>query len=143
MYQDLKDNYVENMLFSANPLQLIVIAYDKAIEFMELAIEAIDAGLDNIGNLIKKCEYITKATEAVAILHDSLNFEKGGQVAKDLSHFYRVILEGLLIANQKNDKELLHNMIMMLSGVKQAWEELERREYGAKSVATEKASPSV
>jgi len=32
-----------------------------------------------------------------------------------------VILEGLLIANQKNDKELLQNMIMMLSGVKQAW----------------------
>jgi hypothetical protein len=46
MYQDLKDSYVENMLFSANPLQLIIIAYDKAIEFMELAIEAIDAGLD-------------------------------------------------------------------------------------------------
>ena len=143
MYQDLKDSYVENMLFSANPLQLIIIAYDKAIEFMELAIEAIDAGLDNVDNLIKKCEYITKATEAVAILHDSLNFEKGGQVAKDLSNFYRVILEGLLIANQKNDKELRQNMIMMLSGVKQAWEELERREYGSKSVATEKAAPSV
>lgn len=132
MYQNLKDSYIENMLFSANPLQLIIIAYDKAIEFMELAIEAIDAGLDDINNLIKKCEYITKATEAVAILHDSLNFEKGGSVAKDLSYFYRTILEGLLIANQKNDKELLQNMIMMLSGVKKAWEELERREYGSK-----------
>lgn len=134
MYQNLKDSYVENMLFSANPLQLIIIAYDKAIEFMELAIEAIDGGLDDVDNLIKKCEYITKATEAVAILHDSLNFEKGGSVAKDLSYFYRTILEGLLIANQKNDKELLQNMIMMLSGVKKAWEELEKREYGSKSI---------
>ena len=134
MYQNLKDSYVENMLFSANPLQLIIIAYDKAIEFMELAIEAIDDGLDDVDNLIKKCEYITKATEAVAILHDSLNFEKGGSVAKDLSYFYRTILEGLLVANQKNDKELLQNMIMMLSGVKKAWEELEKREYGSKSI---------
>ncbi len=143
MYQDLKDSYVENMLFSANPLQLIVIAYDKAIEFMELAIEAIGDGLDNIDNLIKKCEYITKATEAVAILHDSLNFEKGGSVAQDLSYFYRTILEGLLIANQKNDKELLQNMIMMLSGVKKAWEEIERREYGSKSAEPEKAASSM
>ena len=132
MIEAYRDTYLENMILTANPIRAIVLIFEKAIESLENAKEAIENGLDKPENITKKCEGIFKTTQAITILLESLDMEKGKDVAKSFKEFYELILNGLIIANLKNDLTIINNIIMMLTGVKEAWEELEEREYGLK-----------
>jgi flagellar protein FliS len=57
-------------------------------------------------------------------LKASLDKNAGGDLAQDLSALYGYMCQRLLIANLKNDPAALDEVTELLSGLKEAWEQI-------------------
>ena len=112
---------LETRVASASPLQLINMMYESSVVALDQAIMFIEQG-----NIERKGALLSKA---IAIVDDglyaSLNFEKGGEIAKNLGELYRYITEQLLMANLQNDVERIKECIGLLKQLQSAWQELE------------------
>ncbi len=64
---------------TSNPVDMIIMLYDGAIEFLNKAVTGI-----NMKQLQIKLRYISKALAIVQELNNSLNMDAGGEVAVDL-----------------------------------------------------------
>jgi len=109
--------YLKTQVETASPLEQVILLYEKAVSLMRDALDAIEKQ-----DVHRKVEAITKADRIIRYLNATLDMEKGGEVAKALREFYDTVLTALIIANGKNDKEVLRNAIMMLETVKEGWE---------------------
>ena len=92
--------YRQTQAQTAAPGELVVMLYRGAARFVASAIDAIDrkdiqAAHDNL----------VRAQAVITELHDSLNVERGGEVAQNLAQIY-VYLQGRLIeANLRKDAQ--------------------------------------
>lgn len=123
MYKAI-NNYLENEIKNATPLELILMLYNKSLFCLKIAKKAIKQGLNNPENLKKKAENIGKATEIISHLQACLNFEKGGEIAKNLNDIYNILLSELIRANLENNIEILQKTIETLENLKKAWEDI-------------------
>ncbi|QER41851.1 flagellar export chaperone FliS [Thermodesulfobacterium sp. TA1] len=117
-------NYLENQVKNADPLDLVIMLYGKAIACLKISKNTIEAGLNTPEDVKKKAENLSKATEIIAYLQGSLNFEKGGEIAKNLNEVYQTLLNELLVANSRNDVQKIADSIEVLEKLKKTWEEL-------------------
>ncbi len=122
------NNYLENQVKNANPLEHVVMLYSKALSCLKVAKKAIEEGLKDPENIKKKAENIGRATEIIAYLQGSLNMEKGGEVAKNLNEIYDILITELVRANMENNTEIITKSIETLENLRKAWEEI-RKEY--------------
>ena len=74
--------YSESAVRGASPLGLIVILYDELIRNIRKAQRAFEAG-----NVEQRSNSLRHALEVVGYLHSILNFERGGDVARNLARF--------------------------------------------------------
>lgn len=111
--------YLKTQVETASPVERVVMLYDKAILLLKDALEAI-----NEGDIVRKANNIAKADKIIRVLNTSLDMEQGGEVAKSLRQFYDHVLDMLVLANGRNDGELLSTAVEMLETVKSAWEEI-------------------
>lgn len=118
------NQYLENEIKNASPLDLILMLYNKSLFCLKIAKKAIQQGLDNLENLRKKAENIEKATEIIAHLQSCLNFEKGGEIAKNLNEIYGILISELIKANLENNPETIEKAIITLENLKKAWENI-------------------
>ena len=115
----MENPYLKMQVEVASPVERVVLLYDKAILLLKEALEALDKG-----DIPRKVNLIAKADKIIRVLNSSLDMENGGEVAKALRRFYDHLLDILVVANGKNDRELLSTAIEMLETVKSAWEEI-------------------
>jgi len=115
----MENPYLKMQVEVASPVERVVLLYDKAILLLKEALEALDEG-----DIPKKASAIARADRIIRVLNASLDMENGGEVAKVLRQFYDHLLDMLVVANGKNDRELLSTAIEMLETVKSAWEEI-------------------
>ena len=111
--------YLKTQVETASPVERVVMLYDKAILLLKDALEAIDEG-----DIVRKANNIAKADKIIRVLNASLDMDQGGEVAKSLRQFYDHVLDMLVFANGRNDRELLSTAVEMLETVKSAWEEI-------------------
>ena len=123
MYRSFQ-NYLENQVKNANPLDLVIMLYNKTLSCLKIAKKAIEEGLDNPDNIKKKAENIGKATEIIAYLQGSLNLEKGGEIAQNLNEIYDILISELIRANIENNLEIITKSIGVLENLKKAWEDI-------------------
>ena len=80
------------------------------------------------GKLLLTGEYVVLdgaiALAVPSIYGQSLDIEKGGEVALRLESLYQYTLSQLTIANIKSDRKTLENIIKILSPLNNAWEQL-------------------
>jgi flagellar secretion chaperone FliS len=105
----------------ATPLRLVVMLYDGAIAALQRAIAAIQA--HDISN---KCAELNRATAIIAQLEGSLNFEKGGEVARTLKSLYVYARSQALKGNLENSAPTLLSLVDRLTSVREAWAEADR-----------------
>lgn len=113
-----QDAYKETKVRTASQGQLIVMIYDEAIKQIDIAAAGIDGGpkhLDEVHNAI------VKAQDLVTELTVSLDFERGGDIAKGLFSLYMFFREQLLIANVQKSTEILVSIRAMLAELREAW----------------------
>lgn len=107
---------------STTPLDLVIMLYDGAIEYLQRAIFFL-----NQNNIEKKIYYISKTIAIIEELLSSLNMEAGGDVAKNLQSLYVYMLKELVIANARNDVEKIRHIEFLLSELRSAWKEIREK----------------
>jgi flagellar secretion chaperone FliS len=126
--------YKETQIKTANQIRLIVMLYDGAIRHINLARDAFADGhrrFDAINN------HIIAAQDILSELMASLDFEKGGVLAKNLFSLYSFMTRRLLEGNLKKDPAPLAEVKKMLGDLREAWDEISTRKG-----LEEKASPA-
>ena len=101
---------------------LIVILYDEIVRSMRRAQQA---SLED--NVEERTRAVNHALQVIAHLQATLNFEQGGEVAKNLSHFYNLARTKILDANLTKNSKALEELVREFLQVAAAWQELDRR----------------
>jgi len=133
----MNNPYLENMVANANPVRLVIMLYEKAINCLENALELRDT--ENFDMQRSKYEEMGRALEIISVLDATLDMERGGEIAKNLREIYRSLMDELTYQMLKEDKERLERVIKILKDLKSAWEEVERIHYGK----AQKVAPGV
>ncbi|MEZ7892852.1 MAG: flagellar export chaperone FliS [Candidatus Wallbacteria bacterium] len=117
----MQNKYLETQVQTASPLQLVCMLYDGAIKFANMALMGIKEN-----NLEKKTVNIIKVEKIVDELRNTLNFDKGGEVAKNLEKLYNFIYNYLIEANRDSDFAKLEHVIKMLLSLRESWQTLSK-----------------
>lgn len=104
---------------STTPVDLVIMLYDGAIEYIQKAIFYVKAG-----NIERKIHYISKTIAIIEELLSSLNLEVGGEVAINLQNLYVYMLRELVVANARNDVEKMRHIESLLSEIRSAWKQI-------------------
>lgn len=119
---EAKLTYRENAVCSATPIDLVVILFDAAIDDMRRAVSAIQAS-----NVEERANAVRHAMLILQQLQGTLDFERGGQVAKQFEQFYNLIRAKLLESQLRNSPELMGQQIQYMSEVRDCWVDAKQR----------------
>ena len=108
--------YKKTSVQTASKEQILLMLYQAAIKNCKKAIEAIDK--DDIPS---KGVFIGKLQDIIIELNNSLDFEVGGDVARELSSLYDYMIYSSTQANIKKDKEPLEGVLNVLNTLYEGW----------------------
>ncbi len=111
--------YLSTQVHTTSKGELLLMLYDAAIKFMKQAKIKIDEK-----DYAAKGILISKAIEVISELTSSLNKEKGGSLAENLSQLYIYCNTRLLQANLKMDNEKIDEVIKIIDGIASAYREI-------------------
>ncbi len=120
------NSYLQQMVETATPVQLIGLLFRRGSELMDEAEQALTERDFERAN-----EALTKAQKVVAELISSLDTEKGGEIAVNLHRLYTFVWERLLHANLRKSVEPLQDAKQIWEQLRQLWEQVEANEGGA------------
>ena len=112
------DNYKSIQIETATPERLLLMLYDGAIRFLNVAVQAInDKQIETTHNNLLKAEAI------IIELMSVLNFEVGGEIAKNLFSLYDFMYRHLVQANIKKDADMVLEVVDLLTDLRKTWAE--------------------
>ncbi len=111
---------IETGVAAATPHKLIVMLFDGALVAVTTAL-----GHMRAKNIAAKGQSISKAIMIIdSGLRASLDKKVGGQIAASLDSLYEYMSNRLLVANLKNQPEILEEVHRLLTDLKGAWVEI-------------------
>ena len=118
--------YSNSKVLTASPAELVLMLYDGAIKFCNIAMTAIDAK-----DIPKAHTNIIKAQKIID--HLRMTLDMSYPVAQDFDNIYAYVAKRLVEANVSKDKEILEEVCTHLRSVRDTWKEVMRiiREKGA------------
>jgi len=103
------NQYKQTQITTANQGKLIVMLYDGAIKFLNIAVDNLNPRTYDVVN-----NNIIKAQDIITELLLSLNMDEGGEISQNLFNLYMYFKKQLLEANIKKDGEMLKQTIKLL-----------------------------
>jgi flagellar secretion chaperone FliS len=133
MYRNGFQNYQRARVDIADPKRLVILCYDETISQVKMARQrCVEKDFDG------KSKALLKAQDIVCELQCALDFEKGGEVAKNLDSLYAYIKSKMIQADIGKDLAIMDEVAGILSELKSAWEEafraLEKNDAPSRSV---------
>jgi len=122
MYCNGIQSYRKTNITTSDPVKLVIMCYEGAIDSLKLAKENVKEK-----DYEKKAKAITKAQEIIDELLCSLDLEKGGVIASNLSGLYNYMLRRILHGDVNRDMGAIDEVIGMLSELLSAWQEVALR----------------
>lgn len=111
--------YQHQQIMTASPAHLVAMLYEHAISALNDAIEAIETG-----DIERRFQANKKAVEIIAHLAMTLDMERGGQIAENLAHLYRFMMQQLVNVDVRNDPKPARDVIGLLEPLCTSWREL-------------------
>jgi flagellar secretion chaperone FliS len=111
--------YYQTQVQSQSPLELVVMLYDGALRFMQVAADA-----TRRCDLVAKREGMSRALAVLAELQNTLNLKEGGEVAESLDRLYVYVHGRLLEGNAKKDPAPIEEAIRLLKPLRDAWAQI-------------------
>jgi flagellar protein FliS len=108
--------YYQTQIQSQSPLELVVMLYDGALRFLQVAAEG-----TRRNDLVAKRDGMSRSMAILAELQNTLNLQEGGEVAESLDRLYTYITSRLLDANVKKDPAPIDEAIRLLRPLRDAW----------------------
>ncbi len=103
----------------ANNVALIQMLFDGLLENLAAA-----KGHMERGAIMEKGNCISRAGRIVVGLQGSLDFEKGGDLARNLNDLYSYVTRRLIHANARNDAAALDEVRSLMDEISQSWREV-------------------
>ena len=119
MYHNGIQSYRRTNVITADSGKLVLMCYEGAIDNLIIAKKKYDEK-DHEG----KYKAITKAQNIIDELMCSLDFEKGGSIARNLESLYNYITRRIIHADVNRDLSAFEEVIGMLRELLSAWEEV-------------------
>lgn len=117
------DQYKRTEINTANQGKLIVMLYDGAIKFLNIALENMNPRTYDVVNT-----NIIKAQDIVTELLLSLNMKEGGEISKNLMSLYVYFKRRLLEANLRKDPEIIKEVMKMMKDLRESWDKISSKE---------------
>lgn len=111
--------YQKTQVMTAKPEKILLMLYEGAIKFTKLA-----AVRMREKNIAEKGKYISKTLSIISELMNTLDHEKGGQIAADLENLYMFMMDKLIEANMNNQAEELEVVERLLATLYTAWRDV-------------------
>jgi flagellar protein FliS len=108
---------VETGVATADRVQLVLLLLDGLLESLNAAEGHIKANA-----IQEKSRHLNRAGRIVIGLQGSLDFEKGGDLARNLAELYGYITRRLLQINMKNDLVALSEVKGLMMQIRDAWQ---------------------
>lgn len=109
--------YNNNKVLTASPAELTLMLYDGAIKFCNIAMVAMEKK-----DIEKAHVHIIKTEKIITELKATLNFKY--PVAKDFDNVYTYLMDRMIEANIKKDKDILEEVLNHLRGIRGTWKEV-------------------
>jgi len=103
----------------ADSVQLIQMLFDGLIDSLAAAEGQIERKETKA-----KGDSISRATRIILGLQGSLDMEKGGEIASNLTELYDYCTRRLMHANLKNDVEAIREVKSLMNEIREAWAQL-------------------
>lgn len=112
---------LDHQVETASPHRLVVMLFDGAIKSINMAKFYLEQG-----NVPAKGLALTQAISIIEEgLRLSLDKSKGGELAENLDALYEYSAHQLLMANLRNDKDLLDEVLQLLNDLKSSWSSID------------------
>lgn len=112
--------YRQTITRSSTSLGLVLVLYDLAIDSLHRASRALAAGA-----IEERTKELNRVLGALGELQSSLDFERGGEVAKRLQQFYTLMRGMVLEAQVSRSNATLAKVLKHIELVRSAWIEVE------------------
>jgi flagellar protein FliS len=119
MYCNGIQSYRKTNVTTSDPVKLVIMCYEGAIDSLKLAKEKVKEK-----DYEKKAKAIIKAQEIIGELLCSLDLEKGGTIASNLSGLYNYMLRRIIHGDVHRDMGAIDEVIGMLNELLSAWREV-------------------
>jgi flagellar protein FliS len=109
---------------AADPHRLVLMLMDGALERLAMArgcLERMQRAESQRGDIGRKAQLLSQCLSIVAELRGSLNMERGGALALNLSDLYEYMTRQLLRANVENNIACVNEVTSLLGEIRSAW----------------------
>jgi flagellar protein FliS len=126
-YTNAISTYRETRVKTASQGQLIIMLYEEAVKHLDRSLELLKAtagSKKNPSNIEPVSNSVLKVQEIVTELTASLDFEQGGEIARNLFSLYNWFTRELLEANITQDIHRIAAVRHQMNELKGAWVEV-------------------
>lgn len=109
--------YQELDLLTMSRERRVVLVYGHVVANLRQGLSAIDKK-----DIAARSRHLLKAWDLVALLLDSLDSERGGEIAANLARLYRWMLVEIAEVNARPDRSRLERLIVLAEELNRAWE---------------------
>lgn len=117
MRQNAYKTYQRVNVQTSDPTKIIVMLYEGAIKNLYQAIGHFEAKRNKEGS-----GRVNKTLDIVHYLSSTLDFEKGGEIAQNLSKLYDYVRDTLALANINADPAGIRDSIKVLHELLEGWQ---------------------
>ena len=125
------DAYQAVQVITTDRGRLLLMMYEGGIKFLKYSL----VGLEE-NDIAKFCRYLSKGQAIIAELMSTLDFEKGGVIARDLDRLYDFMLFYLSEANLYRDADRIRKVISLIDTIYSAYREIIEGSHGEKSLSS-------
>jgi len=121
MSTDFAFSYQKMSAFGASPVGQVVALYDSILRDFHQALAAIEAA-----DVERRVNVANHALTVIGELQGVLDFQRGGDAARNLSRFYTVTRPMIVEASLTSSREKFRELITLFTRIRSAWSQIER-----------------
>ncbi len=116
--------FLKNMVESASPVQLIVLLYDGAIQWLQMAKKEIEKNIDRQPPNWTDFSYdIDMCLKILTHLQESLDHEQSEELSEKLFALYEFLKNQVIKINAYKKEEEIDSAIEIIRNLKKSWQE--------------------
>lgn len=115
--------YQTQSVLTTNPGNLVLMLYDGVGRFLAQALDA-HAEADEVARIQKMNTGILKAQNILVELRANLDFDAGGDYARDLDRLYDYYIRRLVQANMHKSAEPIEEVVRLVGELRSGWAEM-------------------
>ena len=126
-YKNASSTYKETKIKTASKGQLVLMLYDELVKQLNLSLELLELNKSDKkepGRIEQISKAVMKAEEIITELMVSLDFEQGGEIAKNLFALYSWFNRELMEANISQNINRIKTVRDMISDLRNSWSEI-------------------